>query len=55
MKDLILILVLALILGGVIFYLIWAKRRGHKCIGCPDGCSGASEGCCGSCRGCGTK
>lgn len=27
--------VLLLIAGGITFYLIRARRRGEKCIGCP--------------------
>lgn len=25
------------VLGAIIFYLIRARRRGQKCIGCPHG------------------
>lgn len=30
------------VLGAIIFYLVRARRRGQKCIGCPYGgkCSG---------------
>ena len=42
---------LVLILGGAVLYIRRAKKRGAKCIGCPDGaaCSGKCTGCCG-CR-----
>lgn len=42
MIDLILILILGAIAGGIIFYLVRAKKRGQTCIGCPHGgkCSG---------------
>ena len=42
MVDVILIAVLAVILGSAVVYVIHAKRRGVKCIGCPYGksCSG---------------
>lgn len=58
------ILVLILIVGSALFYVIRAKKRGQKCIGCPNGCrvepksdtqpSGCS-GCCSGCCGCKTK
>ena len=53
--DLIVIAVVAVILGLVIFYIHRAKKKGVKCIGCPDGgnCSGKCERCSGSCGGCG--
>jgi len=27
--------VIALIVGAAVFYIIRAKRRGEKCVGCP--------------------
>ena len=51
MENVILILVLAAILGGAIFYIYKAKKSGKKCIGCPStGCS-CNSGCKG-CSGC---
>lgn len=40
--DIIVLLVIALAIGGAIFYIVRAKRRGQKCIGCPycKECSG---------------
>ena len=35
MTDFIIIVVLALILGGAIAYIVKAKKSGAKCIGCP--------------------
>ena len=35
MIDLLIILVLLAIAGGIIFYLYKAKKRGETCIGCP--------------------
>lgn len=49
MVNLILILVLALIVGGAAAYLIRAKKCGVKCIGCPSG--GTCPGCGGRCGG----
>lgn len=54
MEDIILLVILALILGGASWYVYKAKKSGRKCIGCPDSgtCSGNCQGC--SC-GCGSK
>ena len=42
--------ILVLILGGAVAYICKAKKKGVKCIGCPDSgkCSGNCSGC--SCR-----
>ena len=47
------IALVALILGGAAWYVWRAKKKGAKCIGCPDAktCSGN----CGGCQGCGCK
>lgn len=34
--DIIIILVLALILGGALLYMKKEKQKGVTCIGCPD-------------------
>lgn len=48
--DVLPILIIVLIVGGVCFYLYKQKKRGRKCIGCPycDACSSAKSGsgCC---------
>ena len=44
-QTLIVIVILALILGGAAAYLLRAKKRGQKCVGCPY------SGQCGSCSG----
>ena len=47
--DVILVFVIALVIGGAIFYIVRAKRRGQKCIGCPyakecgKGCNRCAE------------
>ena len=56
MTDVIVLAILALMLGSAVGYLIRAKKRGVKCIGCSAGggcphCHGAeeksgSDGCC---------
>ena len=45
--DYVLIAVLALIFGAVIVFILRAKKKGAKCVGCPD-----SAGCSGQCAGC---
>ena len=40
------LLVLALILGAAARYIYRAKKKGHKCIGCPH--SSTCSGSCGS-------
>lgn len=61
--DFILIGVIALIIVLAAFYVIRAKKKGVKCIGCPSGCgcsengdkmqkSGGCGGNCGCCSGC---
>ena len=47
MDNLILLLVIGLILGLAVGYVYKSKKRGVKCIGCPD-----AKGCSGSCGGC---
>lgn len=51
--DLLIVLILVLILGGAAFYIYRAKKKGVKCIGCPD--AKTCGGNCGSCCGCGHK
>ena len=52
MGDFIAAAIIALILGLAILYIRKEKKRGVKCIGCPEGCS--CSGKCGSCGGCGS-
>lgn len=35
--DIIIILIIAVILGAAIAYIVRAKKKGTKCIGCPAG------------------
>ena len=49
MIDIILILIIGLILGLAIGYIVKAKKKGARCIGCPD-----SGSCGGGCN-CGTN
>lgn len=38
-KEAIAIIAIVLIIGGALLYIVKAKKRGAKCIGCPDGSS----------------
>lgn len=52
MKTVIAVVVLAVIIGAAVWYIYRSKKRGRKCIGCPDsGC--CSSGGCAGCSGCG--
>lgn len=46
MTDLIVIAVVLIILGLAAGYIVRAKRRGVKCIGCPSGKTCGKNGCC---------
>ncbi len=35
MENLIVLIFILSILGGIIRYLVAAKKQGHSCIGCP--------------------
>lgn len=48
MKDLIIIAIILLLAGAALWYLYRAKKKGHKCIGCPYG-SACCQKHCGSC------
>lgn len=47
MTDLIVGLVVLAIVGGAIGYIIREKKRGVRCVGCPDSgkCSAGCSGC----------
>lgn len=36
MTDFVIIIILALLLGGALWYMRKEKKKGVKCIGCPD-------------------
>lgn len=46
MEYIIPIVLIVAILGGAIWYLIRAKKRGEHCVGCPH-----SKTCSGNCNG----
>ncbi len=45
MGDIIALIVTVLITVGAIVYIVRAKKRGKKCIGCPDGCCSSCQRC----------
>lgn len=45
--NIIAVVAIALIVGGALTYIILAKKRGEKCVGCPY-----SKQCSGKCGGC---
>ncbi len=52
MADFIVVVVIALIVGGAVAYIIREKKRGVKCIGCPAGATCPNSGkCTGNCSG----
>ena len=52
LADWIVVAVIVVILGSVTGYIVRAKRKGIKCIGCPESknCSAYKKGCCGNCE-----
>ena len=46
MIDLIIIAIVLVIVGAAIFYIIREKKRGVKCIGCPNGSVCGNKGKC---------
>lgn len=42
MADLIVVIILIILIGGAVTYIVKAKKKGTKCIGCPA---------CGNCPG----
>lgn len=47
--DYIAIAAIVLIVGAAVYYIVRAKRRGEKCVGCPYAreCGGNCSGTCG--------
>lgn len=40
MANIIIVIVLIILVGAAIFYIVKEKKKGSKCIGCPN------SGCC---------
>lgn len=55
MDNVIVILVIVAIIGAAVTYIVKEKKRGVRCVGCPDGgCAcknGAVSGGCSGCNG----
>ena len=53
-EEIIAISIIVLIIGLALFYIIKAKKRGRKCIGCPNSktCGKKQSPNCGGCCGC---
>ncbi len=47
-ENIIVIIILAAIVGGILVYLYKARKRGENCIGCPYAKQCASKETCGS-------
>jgi len=51
MIDFLIILLVAVIIGAIVFYIRREKKKGARCIGCPHAgtcsghCSGGSDSC----------
>lgn len=50
MVDFLLVAVIVAILVGVVLFIRRSRKKGVKCIGCPDG--GQCSGKCACCSGC---
>ncbi len=57
-KEIIAILIIVLVIGLALLYVIKAKKKGMKCIGCPNSSScanrkgGENKNCNGDCTSC---
>ena len=51
MTNVIVGLIILVIVGVAVAYIVNEKKKGVKCIGCPDGakCSGSCASCNGAC------
>ena len=45
LTDIIILAVIAILIGGAIFYVIREKKKGKKCIGCPYAGSCGKSNC----------
>ena len=50
--DYLLIAGIALFFGAIIFFVVRSKKKGKKCIGCPESATCGKEPCSGGCAGC---
>lgn len=47
--DLVVSAVIIAVIGAAVIYIYRAKKKGKKCIGCPDSGCCSQEHCCGGC------
>ncbi len=49
LADILVLSAIVLVVGCAVAYIIYAKRKGRRCIGCPDGgsCAAKKNGSCG--------
>lgn len=52
MKDIIIIVLLAIIVIGSALYVYKEKKSGKRCIGCPNACACSAKGTENACSGC---
>ena len=50
--DFLLIGIVGLIVSAILFFVIYSRKKGKKCIGCPDSSICGKEPCSGGCAGC---
>ena len=50
MENILILAALGAIIGLAVGYLIRAKKKGVKCIGCPNGAACGKSGCSGQCH-----
>ncbi len=50
MENVIIVLIVLALFAGSMAYIIRTKKKGNKCIGCPDSCAD-----CSACSKCGKK
>ena len=52
-REIVSVLAICLCIGGAVLYIVKAKKKGQKCIGCPHGgkCGSETQSCsgCGNC------
>ena len=49
MENLVIGGIVLLVLSGAVYYIVKQKKKGVKCIGCPNGGDCSGSGCFGSC------
>jgi len=55
MIDFAIVVLVAAIIGVAAGYIVRSRKKGKKCIGCPDSCACSAGNCAGGCTGCISK